>query len=175
MYWALDLPSGPFRTTTYSPELFVEQPLDESAHIAIGYRHDSNGRAVGDSIDVNRIYLRAVKRFDLGNGWHAEVAPQGWIYFGPRGLATDLEDYWGYTSLTASIAKDDGLKVAATVRGSFETGRAGTELFVSYPLSRFKGGFGVYLFGQAFHGYGEALSDYNLSDTHARIGIALTR
>jgi outer membrane phospholipase A len=47
-------------------------------------------------------------------------------------------------------------------------------LFVSYPLAKL-GGLGIYVFGQGFTGYGEALDDYRVNDTHARIGIALTR
>ncbi|NWM25095.1 phospholipase A, partial [Escherichia coli] len=79
------------------------------------------------------------------------------------------------TSLTAAIGQQDGLKLSLTGRGSFETGKGAAELFVSYPLARIAKGVGFYIFGQAFTGYGEALDDYRRNDTHARIGIALTR
>ena len=52
--------------------------------------------------------------------------------------------------------------------------RASGELMVSYPLTRI-GGLGLYVFGQAFTGYGEALDDWDHNGTHARIGIAFTR
>lgn len=174
MFWAIEQPSGPFRSTNYSPEVYVDAPMTDDLSIAIGYRHDSNGRGAVGSIDSNRIFLRAQKRFDLGNDWQLDIAPQGWIYVGKFGGAPDLKDYWGYTSLTASILKKDGLKVAVTGRGNFKTGRGAAELFVSYPLARL-GGLGVYVFGQGWTGYGEAIDDYNVNDTHARIGIALTR
>ncbi|MES2442669.1 MAG: phospholipase A [Pseudomonadota bacterium] len=175
MFWALDRPSGPFRATTYSPEVYADIPIDDTASLALGYRHDSNGRGPANSIDVNRIFVRAQKSFDLGGDWQLDVAPQAWLYVGHEGTATTLRDYWGYTSLTAAIRQQDGLKVAVTGRGNFETRRGSAELFVSYPLARIGGGIGFYLFGQAFTGFGEALDDWNVHDSHARIGIALTR
>lgn len=175
MFWALDQPSGPFRATTYSPEVYADIPVDETTTVALGYRHDSNGRGIATSIDVNRIFLRAEKSFDLGGDWRLDVAPQAWFYVGNEGTATNLRDYWGYTSLTASIGQKDGLKVALTGRGNFATRRGSAELFVSYPLARIGGGIGLYLFGQGFTGFGEALDDWNRRDSHARIGIALTR
>jgi phospholipase A1/A2 len=175
MFWALDQPSGPFRSTIYSPEVYADIPFDETTRIALGWRHDSNGRGDPDSIDVNRIFLRAEKSFDLGSDWRLDVAPQAWFYVGRAGNAPDVKDYYGYTSLAAAIQQKDGLKLALTGRGNFETGRGGAELFVSYPLAPIGGGIGFYLFGQAFTGYGEALDDYRVNDTHARLGIALTR
>lgn len=174
MFWAIDRPSGPFRTTTYTPELFVDAPIGHGLSLAAGYRHDSNGKAGAVSIDVNRLTLRVAKIFDLGRGWHAEVVPAGWVYIGERETPFELKRSWGYTSLKAAIGKDDGLKLSVTGRGSFETGRASAELYASYPLQRF-GGLGIYLFGEAWTGYGEALDDYFVRDDHARIGIALTR
>ncbi len=175
MFWALREPSGPFRSTNYSPEVYADIPFDESTRVALGWRHDSNGRGMTDSIDVNRIFGRVEKSFDLGGDWHLDVAPQAWFYVGKFGTAPDVKDYLGYTALTAAIRQKDGLKIAVTGRGNFETKRGGAELFASYPLAPIGGGIGFYLFGQAFTGYGEALDDYRRNDTHARIGIALTR
>lgn len=174
MFWAIDEPSGPFRSTNYSPEVYADIPVSDDFGVALGYRHDSNGRGSIGSIDVNRLYLRARKSFDLGDDWRLDVAPQGWLYVGKQGVAPDIESYMGFSSLTASIQKKDGLKLSVTGRGNYKTGRGAAELFVSYPLTRL-GGLGFYVFGQAWTGYGEALDDYNVNDTHARIGIALTR
>jgi phospholipase A1 len=175
MFWALDRPSGPFRATTYSPEVYADIPVGEDAGVQFGWRHDSNGEGLPGSIDVNRIYLGAQKTFDLGGDWKLDIAPRAWVYVGKQGAAPDLADYWGYTALSAAIRQENGLKVAVTARGSFETQRGAAELFVSYPLTRFGGGLGFYVFGQAFTGHGEVLDDYRIRDTHARIGIALTR
>ncbi|MGY4395135.1 phospholipase A1 [Sphingomonas sp. UYAg733] len=174
MFWALDKPSGPIRPTTYSPELFAELPLDQSTILGLGYRHDSNGEAGGQSIDVNRFFVRATRSFDLGDHWRFELTPQAWFYASRVGRGTDLDRYWGYTSLSASIAETDGLKVAGTLRGNPGTGKGAGELFISYPLTRV-GPVGLYLFGEAFTGYGEALSRFDSSDSHARVGFAFTR
>ncbi|PVX28661.1 phospholipase A [Sphingomonas pokkalii] len=175
MFWALNTPSGPFRSTNYSPELYADIPYDETTRVALGWRHDSNGRGVTDSVDLNRIFVRGEKRFDLGKNWRIDLAPQAWVYVGSSGTFHDMKDYFGYTALTAALQHKDGIKIAITGRGNFRTGRGAGELFISYPLTRIGGGLGIYLFGQAFSGYGEALDRYNAEDTHARLGIAFTR
>ncbi|MEN2787833.1 phospholipase A [Sphingomonas qilianensis] len=174
MLWAIDRSSGPIGPTTYSPEIFVDVPLRDTLLLGAGYRHDSNGDGPASSIDANRFFARATKTFDLGGGWRADLTPQAWFYVGPQGVAPDLERYWGYTSLTASIGQQDGIKIAGTLRGNPGTGKGAGEMFVSYPL-RVLGLPGVYLFGQGFAGYGEALSRYDQRDRRARLGIALTR
>ncbi len=175
MFWRLDLPSGPFTHTTYSPEVYVERAIDPSATIGVGWRHDSNGEGEATSIDSNRIFLRATKAFDLGDGWRAEVTPQAWVYVGKQGVAPDLDRYWGNGSLGLALVKPDSLKLALTLRGSPDSGRGAAELFASYPLARIDDDLGFYLFAQGFTGYGEALDDHRRRDSHARIGIALTR
>jgi outer membrane phospholipase A len=175
MFWAIDQPSGPFRATTYSPEVYADVPLDETTRVALGWRHDSNGRGPADSVDVNRLFLRAEKSFDLGNDWRVDIAPQAWLYIGHLGVAPDVKDYMGYTSLTAAIQKKDGLKLSVTGRGNVETGHGSAEMFLSYPILPFGSGVGAYLFGQVFTGDGEALDEYRKNDTHARLGIAFTR
>ncbi|MEO6218406.1 MAG: phospholipase A [Sphingomonas sp.] len=176
MFWALEKPSGPFRTTNYSPELFVDIPFDRTTLLGFGYRHDSNGGGVTDSIDINRAFFRASKRLALGDGWDLDLTPQAWFYFGEHGVADDISRYWGYTSLTAAIGRPDSFKFAITGRGNPGTGKGSAEVFLSYPLSAIWDGLPhVYLFGEAFTGYGEALSDYKRSATHGRLGIAFTR
>ena len=61
-------------------------------------------------------------------------------------------------------------------RGNPGTGKGSAEAFVSFPLARISDGLPhVYLFGQAFTGYGEALTDYNRRANQARLGVAFTR
>lgn len=148
--------------------------MADTTRLALGYRHDSNGDRGLRSIDVNRVFLRATKTWNLGKDWQAELVPQAWFYVGRRGLTRDVEDFWGFTSLKASIYQPDGVKLSVIARGNPGTGRGAAELFASYPLQRL-GGLGIYLFGQAFTGYGEALDDYRQRDSHARLGISLTR
>jgi phospholipase A1 len=175
MFWRLDQPSGPFAHTTYSPEVFYEKAVDDTAAFGIGWRHDSNGEGTGTSIDSNRIFARFTKAFDLGDGWRAEVTPQAWVYVGKQGVAPDLDRYWGNAAIGFTLVKPDSVKLSLNVRGNPDSGRGAAELFASYPLADLGGGFGIYLFGQGFTGHGEALDDYRRRDTHARIGISLTR
>ena len=176
IFWAVDRPSGPIRAQGYSPELFADVPVTPSLIVGGGYRHDSNGGGVTNSIDVNRYYLRATKTFELGNAWKFAVHPMAWGYFGNQGLAPDLDRYWGYTSLGLTLGQRDGWKFAVTGRGNPGTGKGSAEGFISYPLARLEGRLPhLYLFGQFFSGYGEALIDYNRNVSHARFGIAVTR
>lgn len=174
MFWALDRPSGPVRATNYSPEAFLDIPVGEGTVLGLGYRHDSNGESAASSVNSHRIVARIAHRYALGDGWSAELAPEAWFFVGSKGVATDLERYLGYTGLRAAIMQEEGLKLAISGRGNPGTGQGALELFVSYPLARL-GVFGVSLFGQAFTGAGEALTDYDVDDTHARLGIAFTR
>lgn len=175
MFWRVDLPSGPFASTNYSPEVFYEMPLSQDAVAAIGYAHDSNGRGDVGSIDVNRIYARVTRRFDLGDRWYGEVTPQLWFYVGKQGLADDIERYMGYGQIGAAIGRTDGVKLQLVARGNPGKGRGAAELFLSHPLARLGFGLGIHAFGQVYTGYGEALDQYDRRDTHARLGIALTR
>lgn len=176
VFWAVQDPSGPIRNNNYAPEFFWDSPIDRTTRIAIGYRHDSNGGGTTNSVDLNRVYVQLNKQFALGKGWQLDIGPQAWLYVGREGNARDLDRFIGNAGINASIGRANGLKVAVYARGNPATTKGSAELFVSYPLKQIGGGdFGFYLFGQAYTGYGEALSNYNVADTHARLGIALTR
>ncbi|MFM9827532.1 MAG: phospholipase A [Sphingomonas sp.] len=176
VFAGIGLPSGPITSVTYSPEGYAEVPLSDTARAAFGYRHDSNGGGPSDSVDANRVFVRVNKRFDLGRGWRLDVAPQGWFYVGSKGIATDLPRFWGNGSITASLGQEGGVKFQIFARGNPRTGQGAGELFVSYPIASLGlRGVGLYLFGQAFTGYGETLPGYNRADTHARIGVSFTR
>ncbi len=176
IFWDVNADSGPIRSATYSPELFFEFPVAPSAQLAFGYRHDSNGGGVADSVDINRFYVKVNKSFDLGHGWQINVAPQLWYDAFQHGIANDIDDYWGYAAITASIEQRDGIKLSVYARGNPATGKGASEMFLSYPVRRLGiGDAGIYLFGQLFTGYGEQLIDYNREDTRARIGISFTR
>ncbi|KQM65412.1 MULTISPECIES: phospholipase A [unclassified Sphingomonas] len=167
MFWAIDRSSGPFRSTNYSPEVYYQRQVDDRIVAAAGYAHDSNGRDVG-SIDVNRIFASASYVVPIGGDWRIEATPKLWTYVGTG--YRDLDRYWGNMSLGGAIGQVDGLRVAASLRNPVGSHRAG-ELYLSYPLGRT----GIYLFGQAFAGYGEAIDDYALRGSSARLGVAFTR
>lgn len=175
IFWAIGTPSGPITATIYRPEVFYEREFGDSMKIAVGYRHDSNGGGVADSVDLNRFYIRANQRFDLGGRWRLDIAPEAYGFFGPRGLARDVDRFFGFGGITASLLEEDGVKLSVQARGNPGTGRGAAELFASYPLRRLGGGLGLYLFGEAFTGYGEQLLRYNRIDNHVRFGVSLTR
>ena len=176
VFWAIQDPSGPIRNNNYAPEVFYDLPVGRTTHVAVGFRHDSNGGDVTNSVDLNRVYFKLNKTFLLGHDWRLDVGPQGWIYLSGAGSTPDADRYFGNAGINASIEQTDGLKVAVYARGNPRTERGSAELFVSYPLKKFGvGDFGFYLFGQVYTGYGEALTDYRRADTHARLGISLTR
>jgi hypothetical protein len=172
MFWAIDQPSGPFRATTYSPEVYYQQGITDRLVTGGGYAHDSNGGGPGASIDVNRLYVAASYALPLGDGWDVTVSPKAWAYVGSG--YRDVDRYWGNVSLGAAIGQDDGLKVEARLRNPLGSRRAG-ELYASYPLHLLGGGLGLYVFGQAYSGYGESLDDYRRRTTAARLGVAFTR
>ena len=167
MFWAIDRSSGPFRATNYSPEVYYQRQLDDRIVAAVGYAHDSNGRDAG-SIDVNRLFASASYVLPLGDDWRVEATPKLWTYVGTG--YRDLDRYWGNLSLGGAIGRVDGVRLAASLRNPLGSRRAG-ELYLSYPVGRT----GIYLFGQAFAGYGEAIDDYALRTTSARLGISFTR
>lgn len=175
-FFATKLASVPLRAQGFSPEVFVDLPLDPTLRIGGGYRHDSNGGGVRDSIDSNRYYLRATKSVALGHGWALAVTPQAWGFFGTRGVAYDIDRYWGHTSLALAVGQRDGAKLAVTGRGTPGASKANVEGYLSYPFAGIDRRLPpLYLFGEAFAGYGETLRDYRSRSTAVRIGIALTR
>ena len=173
-FWALDRSSGPVRDTNHSPEAFLDFDLDPATAVAFGYRHDSNGEGDATSVNSHRITARLSRRLALGRGWEATLTPSAWIFVGSQGVADDLADYWGYTALQASVGRPDGIKLALDGRGNPVSGRGSLEGFVSYPLTRL-GGLALYAFGQGFVGYGEAITQYDIRDSHLRIGFSVTR
>lgn len=173
-FWAVDQPSGPVRDTNYSPEALLDLPLGRATILGIGYRHDSNGEGPLTSVDFHRIIARLSHRFDLGGGWRADVTPSAWVFVGGQGVARDLDRYWGYTGLDVAVERPGSIKLELIGRGNPATGKGSLEGFLSYPLMQ-AGVFGLYLVGEGFTGYGEALTRYNLSDRHLRLGIAVTR
>ncbi|MBW4329993.1 phospholipase A [Stakelama sp. CBK3Z-3] len=175
MFWAIDRKSAPFRSTTYSPEIYYEIAPEDTVRIAAGYHHDSNGGGPATSVDINRFFVRAAKRFDIGHDWYAEVAPEAWLYYSTKHPRGSIKRYLGYTGLRLAVGQEDGIKFAGHLTGNPGTGKAAGELFVSYPLTRIDDSIGIYMFGQLYSGYGESLEDYDRSDSHARIGISFTR
>ena len=133
-------------------------------------RHESAGTALGAVLalalqlavtDVVELYLAHL--FFLG-GVIASSVCVGCVIVGSF-----------RTGLRVAVGQVDGIKIAGHLTGNPGTGKAAGELFASYPIGKIDDSLGIYIFGQAYTGYGEALDDYDRRDTHARIGISFTR
>ena len=181
MFWDLGADSSPFRNIDFQPELFyTTQPkaLSDTATLAgqIGLRHESNGRDGDLSRSLNTIYVGPMAAFSLGNETRLTVAPRAWIYAGDLSDNADIRRYRGNSGLTVEIGQDDGLRLSASSRINFSSGKGSIAADLSYPLRGILGGGpDFYLFGQSFVGYGENLLDYNRRTTRLRIGVALVR
>lgn len=180
MFWNLASDSS-FRDVNYTPELFYRTSAISladtlQAGVEAGIQHESNGKAGPDSRSVNNIYVAPTAMWDLGNDYNLTVSPRVTVLVGGRADNPDIKSYRGITGLKFQIGQADGLRLSATGRYNFSTGRGAVLTELSYPLQRlFGGGPELYLFGQNFTGYGESLLDYNRRMTRLRFGLAIAR
>lgn len=180
MFWDLGRASSPFRDVTYMPELFyVLPPLAEAGGWTFGgrfgLRHQSNGRSGDASRSFNIVYVEPEAVTRIG-GLDIAVGPRAWIYVGSRSDNPRIARYRGNTGLYARIGRVDGLQLDTSGRLDPRSGKGAAEALLSYPLTRlFADGPRLYLFGQAFAGYGEDLLDYDRKQTRLRVGFGFTR
>lgn len=181
MFWNLGAKSSPFRNVDYQPELLYLTPSTTlSSGITLsaqgGIRHESNGRAGDVSRSVNSLYIAPMAAISLGGGYRLSVAPRLWTFVGRRSDNPDIRRYRGNSGLFVEIGKDDGLRLSATGRFSFSSGKGALGADLSYPLPQlWDGSPDLYIFAQSFVGYGENLLDYNRSMRRLRLGFALVR
>lgn len=180
MFWNLASDSS-FRDINYSPELFYRTPwirLKDNLEggIQAGIQHESNGRAGTESRSVNNIYIAPTAMWNLGSGYNLTLSPRLSMLIGGHADNPDIRSYRGITGLKVQIGQVNGLRLSASGRLNFSTGRGALLTELSYPLPRLLGGGPeLYLFGQNFVGYGENLLDYNRHVTRFRAGLAIVR
>ena len=180
MYWDLRGQSSPFRNIDFRPEIFYLLPARRlSSGLALGGQagvlHQSNGRDGAFSRSYNALYIQPTAEMPVGH-YKFSLGVRFQTYIGDLSDNPDIADYRGRTELFAEVGRDDGLRVSTVSRMSFQTGRAAINIEASYPLNRVMlPSLNLYLFGQAFIGYGENLLDYNIRTTRFRIGIAIVR
>lgn len=181
MFWNLGAKSSPFRNVDYQPELLYLTPSTTLASgITLsaqgGVRHESNGRAGDVSRSINTLYIAPMAAMSLGGGYRLSVAPRLWTFVGRRSDNPDIRRYRGNSGLFVEIGKDDGLRLSATSRFSFSSGKGAFGADLSYPLPQlWDGSPDLYIYVQSFVGYGENLLDYNRSMRRLRLGFALVR
>lgn len=180
MFWDLGANSSPFRNVDYMPELFYLLPAQQLDHGfalggQLGLRHESNGRDGAVSRSLNTLYIQPVATMPLGD-YTLSFGPRFWIYTGDRDDNPDIRRYRGNSGLLLEIGQADGFRLTTNSRLNFSSGKGAIDAEVSYPLDRiFESGLNLYIFGQAFTGYGENLLDYNRRTGRLRIGIGIVR
>lgn len=181
MFWDLGADSSPFRNIDYQPELFYLTPsvtLGSGVSIAAqgGMRHESNGRDGAASRSINSLYIAPMAALPLWGDYRLTVAPRLSLLVGDRSDNPDIGRYRGSTALFMEVGEDNGLRLSASTRFNFASGKGAIEGDISYPLPRIlRGAPDFYVFAQGFAGYGENLLDYDRRVTRLRIGLALVR
>lgn len=179
--WDLSSDSKPFRDTSFRPSLFYQWKLSDptegnSAALAAGYEHESNGRDGDQSRSIDTFFARIDARYYLPNGrTYVGVEPKVWSYIDKEDNP-DITAYRGYAQLGLRLGSDDGLMLAAILRRG-NAGVGSTQLDLSYPLRQSVfSGVGAFAHLQYFNGYGETLLDYNVSHgPQFRIGVSIVR
>ncbi len=164
--------SNPFRENDYSPELFLEMPLDwrwgDARFIAwrFGAQHESNGRGPGYSRSWNRLYSEFL--FEHGNAW---LSVRPWWRLPEDGEDDDNPDittYLGHGELRGGYRWQDH-RLTLMTRNYWESdGKGAVQLDYSYPLTRY---FRWHV--QLFNGHGESLLDYDENVSRFSIGVML--
>lgn len=180
MFWNLGPDSSPFRSVDFMPELFYLIPAARfgdrlTLGAQLGFRHESNGRAGIDSRSLNMLYVQPVATVPLGD-YALTAGPRLWIYTGSLKDNPDVKRYRGNAGLLLELGADDGFRLTTTGRLNPGSGKGAIDAELSYPLDAIVDTkLNLYVFGQAFAGYGENLLDYNRSTKRLRIGIGIIR
>ncbi|MCS7101949.1 MAG: phospholipase A [Burkholderiaceae bacterium] len=163
--------SRPFRETNYEPEAILAFHPDRTVLgwrwrlAAVGFNHQSNGRAEPLSRSWNRVYLLAgVERGDFG------LLARAWMRIREDYAKDDNPDitrYLGYGDLVAVYRQADHT-LSLLARYNPASGKGAAQLAWNFPLQRRVRG---YL--QLFSGYGESLIDYNVRQNTIGLGVSL--
>lgn len=172
--------SAPFRETNHEPEVFAVMPVKfsplgfESAAIAVGASHQSNGQSGLRSRSWNRLYASLVLERE---GWVIGIKPWWRVPEDPKDSPTDPEgddnpdilDFTGHFEVGVFRRFTKEHSLSAIVRHNFSTHKGALQIGYSRPLNkRFKG------YIEFFDGYAESMIDYNHRNTRLGVGILLT-
>ncbi|GGE95889.1 phospholipase A [Sphingomonas prati] len=180
LFWNLGAKSSPFRNVEYRPEVFYLVPAKAVTDRVVlggqvGLRHESNGRDGLDSRSLNTFYVQPQATTLIGDTV-VTLAPRAWFYVGSLEDNPLIKRYRGNTGLFAEIGQADGWRLTTITNVALTTGRGSIDAMLSYPLQRVvPGDLNLYLFGQAFAGYGENLLDYTKRQTRVRVGVGFVR
>lgn len=181
MFWDLEENSAPYPNSYldsyFSPELFwLKRDLckslwDSQFDLQFGFQHESNGRDEIYGRSWDRIYLQPFWAFGETGDYQFVVTPKVWGIVNKGSENMDIADYLGYGELWLKWGKHDGVLLETMLRKGTSNGYGAVELNASYPVKPLN----VFLHGQVFHGYGDALRLYNQETTTYRIGFSISR
>jgi phospholipase A1/A2 len=164
--------SRPFRETNYEPELFGTFRPDVSFAgfnwrlFALGYNHQSNGRAD----PISRSWDRLIAQFGIERD-NLALHMRAWYRLDDDDADDDnpdITDYYGYGDITG-VYKWGDHSFALMVRGNPSTEKGAAQFtWMTPPLV---GPLRGYL--QVFTGYGDSMIDYDWRQNAIGAGIAL--
>lgn len=181
--WDIRKTSGPFRDTSYMPQLIYsipdtgwKSPLFSQMGLMAGFGHESNGRDGPESRSVDILFVRPTWEFGDVQSAHLTVSPKIYYYVVKADENHDIADYRGYVDLLVKYGSPDGAQLAATLRKGARAGYGSIDTQFTYPLAKlFRNAWGGYLWIGYFNGYGEDILDYNKRRWIARIGFSIAR
>lgn len=164
--------SRPFRETNYEPELIFNYPVQfhflglKAKMLGIGFNHQSNGRE-------GKKFSRSWNRFILQAGFEDKqwsLLVRSWIA-AELNENPDIKNYMGRADATFNYRLNKHL-FTLHAQHSLRTGddnHGNIELDWAFPIQgNLKGYF------QFFHGYGDAMIDYNQRHTIGGIGVVFS-
>lgn len=162
--------SRPFRETNYEPEVIFNYPVKfdflKLKMLGFAFNHQSNGRE-------GKKFTRSWNRIIL----HAGFENNNWSLIARTWFAIDIsenpdiEDYMGRGSILFNYRIKKhllSLKAQHSLRFG-ENNHGSIELNWAFPIYKNLKGY-----GQFFHGYGDAMIDYNQIHTIGGIGIVFS-
>ncbi len=175
--WLDEENSRPFREINYSPEAWYrfqpERLPGDWLGLDLGFEHESNGGAVGESRSWDRLYLRPW--FEEGP-WRGQLRLWYRIPEDPKDGEEDptgddnpdILDYYGRHEARVEYRFADGDRLALATRYATSDERGSVLLEYAIPTPG-----DSYFFVQLFSGYGESLETYRDKRTRIGIGFAL--
>ncbi len=177
-FWQTTKHSSPFRETNYEPEIFIQIPIKDNEFFKAfktSFMHSSNGKSNELSRSLNRVYVEGYLQFE-----NLFVTPRVWYRIPENNKDDDNPDinkYIGYGDLNLLYAyKKHTFELLLRNNLRFDTTNKGAlEFNWTFPLPEFMSSKNSYGLFQAFHGYGQSLSDYNREITNIGLGVAFSR
>ena len=183
-FWHLYDSSAPFWEFNHEPEVFwcfeskknifnVDTGLLDYIQLSPWY-HKSNGRDGEESRSMNLYYAEI--QLSVGQVYNVGVMGKVFAYHDVSSKNKDIEDYLGkcegmifFQLKSKTVEYFDKEKIYIKGGGNVDTKKYWVEGGAKVRLLTTL--FQPFLYVQVFHGYGEAMVNYNKKDTAVRVGL----